>query len=766
MKISLRWLFDHIAGDVTKVDVSALVDQFNLKVAEIENFSQLTLDIQNFVVAKAVSVGDRVQLFAPELDQDIFAPVRSDLQIGNYYLLINREKNYDWASGKDFNSLKEGLLPALYFANEQQAKLWRLNFEAQDYIFEVDNKSLTHRPDMWGHRGFAREIAALLNLELKPLEQLITPLSIAEVTDKNSCMYQTKIQAEGCLRFASLYLPKVSNLPSSLSMAVRLFRCDMRAINHLVDLTNYVMLDLGQPMHVFDAKQIVGNQLVVRKAINGEKLALLGGQVLELTAEDMVIADQSGPLSLAGIKGGASSGCTDNTSSILIEAANFDAVTIRKSAARYKIRTESSARFEKTLDPNFNTQAIERFIKLQQSLEPDLKIIEPIVSLGAKNDLPIIRFSHQFVEKRLGQAIPSQFVIDTLNKLGFSITTQAHDYIVQVPSYRASKDVAIAEDVLEEILRMWGYGNILPQMPSKITQPGNLDHIFKIRQIRQYLSAALGMHEVENYPFYDESFLQQINWQPQQAVEIKNPVSENWRRLVTSLIPHLCKNIEHNSHDLADLRFFEWGRIWQPKDAKSATELRILAGVVFNQQIDFYFFKAKLQALFNALGIDVIWQKPTSDLPIWYHAHQTASLMYNGKQIGIAGMLSPDWLEKIALGQAFGFEIDGDFILNQVPKLVKHQLLSKYQATSLDVSILVPLNKTVADLQTSILKVDGRIYQVELVDSFKKDDWQNQKALTFRYYFVDANKTLASDDVFSIQKQVEQSLQTDGAKIR
>jgi phenylalanyl-tRNA synthetase beta chain len=772
MKISLAWLFDHIDGDLHKIDVQNLVAQFNLKVAEIESFEKVVLDPEQFTVVRAEKSGVMVEAFAPQLTKYLQLDLRSDLQIGCYYLLKKTASGWVWASGQHLGSNKENLFPALYFESDEQASRWHEQIDLIDYILEVDNKSLTHRPDMWGHRGFAREVAVLLNLELLPEGQFLAQIPVK--ASQNNFVADAKdpisssIASMNCKRLATLYIRQIVNLPSQLWMAFRLFRVDMRGISHLVDLTNYVMLDLGQPMHVFDASLIAGKQLMVRQAKFGEKLELLSGEVLELSDQDLIIADNQVPLSLAGIKGGACSGTTLDTRTVLLESANFEAASIRRSAARYKLRTEASTRFEKTLDPNQNIAAIERFVKLYQAVDSNLIIENHIISLGVVVQAKTIELTHAFIENRLGIEIKPEFVTKILNQLGFQLTVQAGVYQVQIPSWRASKDVNLAEDLVEEVARMWGYDNILPQLPNKMTQPGNLEAVFKIRQIKQYLSAGAGMHEVENYPFYDETFLHEIKWQPQQAVEIVNPVSENWRRLITSLVPHLCKNVQQNSHDHDELRYFEWGRMWYPKgDGKAALELKVLAGVFFKKSIiDFYEVKSYLQALFDVLKLKIEWQKPQESVPVWWHPYQVASLMYQGKQIGLAGQLSQNWLANLCEGQIFAFELDGEFLLNQATTVVKYQASSRFQPVSLDISLLVPLLSTVSDLQNIIQRSDARIYKVELIDSFQKDEWVDQKALTFRYYFVDEQKTLSSEQIGQVQVQVAQNLQKNGACVR
>lgn len=772
MKISLAWLFDHIDGDWRKIDVPNLVQQFNLKTAEIEGFAKSELDLQQLTVARVEVIGEQVvTLFSPGLSQKIMLGIRPDLIIGGYYLLQKSGDGWVWASGVIVDSAKDSLLPAIYFGNDEVAAKWFELVELEDYIFEVDNKSLTNRPDMWGHRGFAREIAALLDLKLRPLEQFLTPISVQEVAQSfggdQLNPIGVQVNTQDCRRFASLYVQQVANLPSQLGMAIRLLRLDQRAIDYSVDLSNYVMLDIGQPMHVFDAEQLVGKKLNIRQAKLDEKIALLGGVELSLQPQDMVVCDEQGPVALAGIKGGARSGSSATTRALLLEAANFAPGLIRQSSARHKLRTEASARFEKSLDPAQTTIALQRFIKLQQALDPALVVNGPIIAVGQLPSAITIELDQAWIDQRLGVALSPEFVVGTLEKLGFGVKTGIDKYLVTVPSWRATKDIQIAEDLLEELGRMWGYDKIPARLPSKLMQPGDLSKTFKVRQIKRFLATDAGMQEVENYPFYDETFLRDISWQPVKAVEVINPVSENWYRLVTSLVPHLCKNILQNGHECTNARFFEWGRTWEPKTAEHALETRILAGIFFARSgVDFYIAKNYLTKLFQSLKLAVTWQKPDQSMPIWYHPYQTASLVCDGVQIGWAGKLSSGWLREIAEGDAFAFEINGDFLLSQPATESRYQPLPRFQGSHLDVSILVPLTVTVAELQNLILRVDPRVYRVELIDTFQKDDWFDKKALTFRYYFVDQEKTLSGEEIAVVQQKVEAAVQTSGASIR
>lgn len=781
MKLSIAWIFDHINFDWEKIDIQNLVSKFNKTTAEIESFQKIHTDLNSIFAVKAKSIGNETVIVdCPEIDEEIELPKRDDIKLGQVFLIYKNHNNYYWAKSSALGGYKDFNLPELLIKDENLKKNWKKNFEVDDYIIEIDNKSITHRPDLWGHRGFAREIAAILDLELLPIENFIEPTEVINFNNysdpTNLNPFGTKIEnANICKRFATTYIKNVKNIPSDLFIATRLSRIDSKAINSIVDSTNYVMFDIGQPLHSFDADKIKGNLISIRFATPAEKFTLLDDETVELN-HDLVVADQQGPIALAGIMGGKNSEVDKFTKSILIESACFDASTIRKSSIRLKKRTEASARFEKSLDPNQNIIAIERFIKVMDNI---LKIVDQslevnqIVSLGNIVKTKKIEIEHQFIEKKLGVKIDSEFVIKTLEKLEFSVEIEKkHDtkiYIITVPSLRSSKDIAIAQDIVEEIGRFFQYENIPFVLPSKQMIPSDISHVMKERKIKQLLAFSCRMNEVQNYPFFDESFLKQLEWSPEHTISIVSPVSENWKRLVTSLIPHLLKNIQQNlSHN--QIQLFELNRIWNLKK-NVPQEKKVLAGIFFNQKnkINFYEMKDKLNLLFDLLKMNIKWEKRTTSdffVDFWYSKYQSADLIYQDEKIGIAGIISQEFLNKITQGDAFIFEINADILLSSISKVIKFKPLQKYQSNYLDISLLINLDKTVEYISNLIENADTRIYKVELLDMFEKPEWQDKRSLTFRYHFVDEQKTLTKQEIEDVSEKVKSEVKKLGAELR
>lgn len=773
MKLSIAWIFDHIDADWKKVSIADLVDKFNKTTAEIEGFTRVTIAVDDFTLAEVTAVDkDATVLHSPELKKEYTLSKRSDVREGHWFLLKKQANGYTWSEVKDFHCNKEGLLPALYCEKDLRAGAWKQYIEKEDYILELDNKSITHRPDMWGHRGVAREVAALLEVPLRPLDDFIAHKNIKqyEYASPASSTSPFAISIEDkklCKRFAGLYFEQIERRSSLLWMAHRLLRVDSRPIDALVDATNYVMLDISQPMHAFDAAKISSKNIVPRRAKTKEKLVLLDGQEIELTVDDLVITDGKKPIALAGIMGGLETCINAGTTSLFLESASFDAATVRKSSARFRQRTEASTRFEKSLDPNQNTVAILRFLQLISDAAISMKTAKEIVSVGLPAQDVTISVKHDFLEKRIGTSIAEDFVVNTLKKLEFEVSRAQGEYTIKVPSFRSTKDVTIKEDIVEEVGRFLGFETIAYELPVRKMAPFDVSRLHRLRKIKQCMAYALDMREVYNYSFYDESFLRVLGWEASRdALAVKNPVSENWQRLVASLIPGLLKSLDQNVALHDTLRFFEWGRIWGT--TKNVFEQKSLAGIIFDKkdQVDFYDAKALLQKLFVVLDLEVTWERiDTPEYP-WYMPYQSGCLMHKGEKVGVAGKVNAAFLHNVMDGDAFIFELNGDFLLSYQPEFKKYESLAKYPDVERDVSVRMPIESTVDELITMITKSDDTIIAVSLVDFFEDPSWKDERALTFRFVVRDVDKTLTKDEVDAVWHKVVEALTRRGATIR
>ena len=777
MKLSLSWIFDHIKGTWKDYSVDDIIARFNQTTAEIEQVEKVSLPLDEFTLATVTqNKNGKLLLESLEWDKEFELPARTDGIIGNTYLIVAEKKNARWVLLTDLHAQKDGLVPALSCSQDELSGTWKNSCESEDYILLVDNKSVTNRPDLWGHRGFAREIAAILEIPFLPEERFLAskPIkhyaSLAPATSINPISLE--IEATACKRLAGLYMNSIANRPSLPWMASRLARIDGRPLDLIVDMTNYVMYDIGQPMHAFDTKKVASKKIIASWGKPGEKLLLLDGTEITLTPKDCVIREAEKVMGLAGIMGGKESGIQSDTRELILESANFDATTIRHSSTHFKLRTEASARFEKSLDPNQNTQALLRFLKLLDDAQIPYESADSISSVGPLAQEKIVTISHEFIGKRLGMSVTPDMIIKILTKIGFGVQSQSsaagQAYIVTIPTYRCSKDVTIKEDILEEIARFIGYTNIPQQLPMRQMKPLDHSDVLQVRKIKQHCAYALGMHEVYNYTFYDEEFLKLINFESHNAIMLKNPLSEHWRSLITSLVPHLMKNIYQNIAKQQSLRFFEWSRVWDKTDSEIIVEHKKLAGIFFEQKtaLDFYVMKAHVQSLFDVLNLLVDWRKPQGPLAPWWSEHQTAELVCDGIVIGYAGMLAPLMLATITEGEAFAFELDGDFLMQHAPLLKQFEPLSKYQTVALDMSMLIAPTITVAAIEKAIIESDARIRDLILIDYFEKEEWGDQRSVTMRSIVADEHKTLTKEEINEILNTLVQAVTKIGAVVR
>lgn len=769
MKISLRWIFDHIKGELADINVSQLVDTFIKTTAEIEGWREVSTNTDLLTLANVITIDSTaITVYSPEKDEHYLLPKRADGAIDQWFLVTIDKNTPSWATSIMVGGTKDMILPAVYCRENMRNGDWKTAIESKDYIVEVDNKSINSRPDLWGHRGLAREIAALLNLPLRPLQEFI----IEKESIEHSSFIAIKA-ADACSRFATLSLPSIQAQPSHLDMIIRLSRLDARAINFLVDATNYVMLDLGQPMHAFDADTISAEHICVEYAGDKEKLPLLDGEVAELSSQDLIISDNGKPISLAGIMGGSATAIKATTQSVLLEAAHFDPVIIRRTSARHKKRTESSMRFEKNLDPMNNMNAIKRYLFLLEVAQIPYDAQDVIFSWGKCPEQKSLMIRHSFIEARLGVLIKPERIVAILDKLEFGIEQSVEDdsiiYMIRIPSFRATKDIKIVEDIVEEVGRYIGYDTLPRVMPALQLRSHDLHATNATRAIKQFLSYGLQMRELYGYSFFDESVLKELAWQPIHSIEIKNPISENYTRMVTTLQPHMLKAIAENSITHSRLRFYEWARVWHMRD-EEIVEQKSLSGVFYDavQTFGFYDGKALLSRLFDQWGMNITWKSIQDNDYSWLSLHERAGLFHEDVRIGTAGMVDHATVKKLSSADAaiFIFELDADYLIKYKKHAIRFEPLSKYPLIRRDVSIMILVSAQADTLVGVIKSVDKRIVNVQLVDFFSRPEWKDQKAMTFHVEIEDKEKTMTSEEVEVIWNRVITQLQQQGATIR
>lgn len=485
--------------------------------------------------------------------------------------------------------------------------------ELDDWIIEIDNKSITHRPDLWGHYGVAREVAAMLGLPLKPYPAM----PVDQLGDPNGPAIPIEIDDPAkCPRYTGLLLTGLKTKAAPPWMQVRLARCGMRPIDLLVDLTNYVMLELGQPMHAFDGGKL--RRIEVATAAPGERFRTLDGVDRTMPADTLMIQSGRKSVAIAGIMGGAETEVASTTTTILLESANFAAPIIRRAAAAMSLRTEASARFEKSLDPNHTVLGIARFVTLAKEQLPELAFASRLSDCYPKPlTIPTISVDPAFASRFIGKTVPDAQIKQILTSLEFRVEPDGDRLRVTPPSFRATKDISIEADVIEELSRSVGYDKIEPALPAVTTRYlGQAPDLRLERRTLDLLCVGGGFAEVHGYIWYDDAWLRTLGYDGGgPCITLRNPAAADCSRLRRTLVPGLLAAVERNRHQFAQFQLLEIGSVFVPgRDSVEASQARHLGMAV---------------ARAGAKEADAVWGQLKQAIETWGRQVLNAAVTYD-----------------------------------------------------------------------------------------------------------------------------------------
>ena len=632
-----------------------------------------------------------------------------------------------------------------------------------DTLFDIDNKSLTHRPDLMGHRGFARELATIFGVNLRLPEPVVSIPDAAPFT--------VNIETKGCRRFCALPVQNVTVEPNDPEKTFRLEQLGTKSLSNIVDITNWVMLEFGQPMHVFDADKIEGS-VIVRQAYAGEKLLALDGNEYELSPEDMVVADEKKALSIAGIMGGIESSVTNETKNVLFEAANWDPVLIRKTAQRHGIRTESSMRYEKSLAPEKCQRAILAAAEMTLDYCPKATITSALTDEFPQPQKRLkLNLDPARVRAMAGVDITDEFMLDTLYRLGFKVDGAKSPWSVEVPFFRSTKDIEITEDLVEEIIRMHGFENIPSSLPTLPLTPPAENHLRSLEwQVRDFWSANRYL-ELMNYSFVKGEDAQ-ITGQTE-YVEIENPLSDEYQFLRRSLVTNTLKHLESELRTHGELAFYEIGRTYHPVGEvlpQEKTELLLLRASLQakteNQQ--FYDLKNQLDLWFQSLGL-LMTVTPLEQGPPYLHPAKAAVVMANGIEVGTLGVLHPQYLPHkpatVALAEVNMQAVTA--LLSQ--QTDDYQKLSAFPSVHRDVSLVVNEDVLMADMVRIAREATEHLDTMNLFDEYRDANklGPGVKNLAFHISFRSPEQTMSEDMIESDMNALLNALNTElGAQLR
>jgi len=624
-----------------------------------------------------------------------------------------------------------------------------------DVIFEIDNISITHRPDLWGHYGMAREIAALYNLKLKDLTEI-------KIKESNEVKLEVKVEnPELCPRYQALAIGKVKIQPSPFWLKQLLKSVGVRPINNIVDITNYVMLKLGQPIHAFDRRQILNNSIFIKTAKDGDNFTTLDEQERQLNISMLMIADAEKDLAIAGIMGGKASGIVDDTTEIIIESANFNPISVRKTSVALGLRTDASARFEKSLDPCLTEIALNTVARLIFELNPEAEAISKIIDVNNTKTKEIeIELSYDLLFKRLGQEIPRKEVVQILEKLEFKVKEKGDILIVKVPSFRATKDISIPEDLVEEVARIYGYDNIQPKMPLVGMQAVGDSADYKvIQQAKDFLAYGLGATEVYNYSFVSEQQIKLLGLEVDHHLELANYLTPNQRYLRLNLFEGLVKNMQNNLRASEEVNFFEVGRIFSKEKGEYATDNQkkdflihqpqSLAGLMYGKEKNI-FLKAKglVEQLLEYLGLAYTYNSDAETQQPFLNKAMYLEIMVGEDVLGFISGLKVN-------NSAVVWQLNLDVVSKYTADKIKYQSLPKYPGMVYDFSIIVPISTVWADLRKEVMEVSKLVKKVELFDTYKIEALgPDLTSLSFHVNLLDENKTLTSAEGDKVKEKI------------
>jgi phenylalanyl-tRNA synthetase beta chain len=631
-----------------------------------------------------------------------------------------------------------------------------------DWVIEIDNKSLTHRPDLWGHFGMAREVAAITGRSLTdPVDRSALP------SERESIQVEIEDYSL-CPRYSALVFENVTVGPSPDWLQKRLQSIGINPINNIVDVTNYILAELPQPMHAFDAAKLNGNTIFVRRAKSGEGLHALNDESYELAETDLVIADARGPIALAGVIGGSESAISTSTRRIVLESANFQAASVRLTSARHKLRTDASMRFEKSLDPENTIRGLARAIELLCEVSPGIRLVGGITdNRGFWPTPPPIDVSVDFVNRKLGETISADRIQSILESLGFGVAKDAPGHFrVTVPSWRATKDISLREDVVEEVGRIVGYGEITPQAPllPVVVPPANPMRLY-LRRVRNQL-AAQGFTEVYNYSFTNESQWERFGFTEQDHLRVKNPIAVELTHMRRSLLPGVFETTLKNARNFRDFRFFEIGAEIQPQSASLHTEVQHAVGVLYAAQADereFFEVKRVVECVFPDA------QLRAAEPRRWEHPFRAAEILWRGQEIGRLFELHPSLLEAEKVeGRAVLFDVDLDLAqsLGDVP--VRYKPLRKYPTSAFDLSVVTDWRQPVAQIQHQLAKLGGEaLVSIDFVRQYAGPPLDpGQKSVSYRIEIGADDRTLTNEEVGEVRSALIDGMRAAGYELR
>lgn len=800
MLISNEWLKEYVTIDDS---VSNLAERITRTGIEVDDLIDYTKDIKNLVVGFVKSKekhpdADKLNVCQVDIGED--EPVQivcgaPNVDAGQYVIVakvggrlpggikIKRAKLRGERSEGMICSLQEIGISSNYIPKSFESGIFVFS-ESQvpgtdalqalyldDQVMEFD---LTpNRADALSMIGTAYEVAALYNTKMTKPETTSNELELSA----NDELTVTIENEDKVPYYSARVVHDVTIEPSPIWMQVRLIKAGIRPINNVVDISNYVLLEYGQPLHMFDQDAIGSQQIVVRQANEGEKMTTLDDTERELLTSDIVITNGQTPIALAGVMGGDFSEVKEHTSNIVIEGAIFDPVSIRHTSRRLNLRSESSSRFEKGIATEFVDEAVDRACYLLQTYANG-KVLKDRVSSGELGAfITPIDITADKINRTIGFDLSQNDIVTIFNQLGFDTEINDDVITVQVPSRR--KDITIKEDLIEEVARIYGYDDIPSTLPvfEKVTSGQLTDRQYKTRMVKEVLEGA-GLDQAITYSLVSKEDATAFAMQQRQTIDLLMPMSEAHASLRQSLLPHLIEAASYNvARKNKDVKLFEIGNVFFANgEGELPDQVEYLSGIltgdyVVNQwqgkkeTVDFYLAKGVVDRVSEKLNLEFSYRRADID---GLHPGRTAEILLENKVIGFIGELHPTLAADNDLKRTYVFELNFDALMAVSVGYINYQPISRFPGMSRDIALEVDQNIPAADLLSTIHAHGGNILKDTLVfDVYQGEHLEKgKKSIAIRLNYLDTEETLTDERVSKVQAEIEAALIEQGAVIR
>ncbi len=785
MFLSMNWISDFV--DLSGLDKLDLIHRFSLSTAEVENEIFFKgADISGIVVAEIKSVenhpkSEKLHL----LKVDIGEAELVDVVCGAPNVRVGMKTAFAKVGAK-IGEIEIAPRPLAGFmscgmcCSEKEIGISDDNsgimditdevtngtdikdlYEVEDIVFEVDNKSLTNRPDLWGHYGIAREFAALAGRKLKPLD--VVDLKKYDNLPK----IDMKIEDNLCQRYSCLQVEDIHTNVSPVNMRIRLYYCGMRAINFLADLTNYLMLEMGQPMHAFDSRKV--EKIRIKRFPEPFVFQTLDGIDRNIDENTLMICNGDTPVAIAGIMGGLDSEIVEDTTTLTLESATFNAASTRKSTVRLAHRTDASMRYEKCLDPEMTVPAIARFVKLLTDTDKDAKVVSSLTDEYAYHYPEVVLdFDKAFIDKYTGIDIPNETIVNTLLSLGFGCENIGDKFTVTVPSWRATKDVTIKADIVEEITRIYGYDNFdvhtaeTPLYPVREPVEKTVENRIKDMLVHRY-----SLHELHSYVWAYTDEYKALGIEVEDNIKLVDATNPNIETIRKSIIPTQLCQVKTNTNYAPDFGVFEIGKVVNGLNSDGlCDEHKKLCVTLFSKTKSLETLYVELSTMLSVLS-DNIKHKTLKFTPIeatlsYEHPRNLNEISCDGVTLGKIGVVHPTVAKKIDKKAAIVFaEIDVPAFSEITDAGIHYVEPSKFPAIDVDLSFVsetfAPIGKAIENADCPLIK------KVEVVDTYRDE---NGKSITTRITFSHPEKTLTREEVMDIANGIIDALSKDGIALK